>query len=89
MIMSRSVVLVFFLLFSFLLFCIFGFLIVVKYRGVFVFGLCSAFLGICNFYICLGCWGFFGWGCLGGIHTFLFEKLHAQFAVLQIARTRA
>jgi hypothetical protein len=30
----------------------------------------------------LGCWG-------GHAKTFLFEKLHAQFAVLQIARTRA
>ncbi len=48
---------------------------------------------------CLSCYSgcfcflfgvFFGWG-VGGGHakTFLFRKLHAQFAVLQIARTRA
>ena len=39
-----------------------------------------------------GCfvWGVVGVGCWGGhAKTFLFEKLHAQFAVLQIARTRA
>ena len=43
----------------------------------------------CLFYRCLGCF-LFGVLVLGGhAKTFLFEKLHAQFAVLQIARTRA
>ena len=42
----------------------------------------------CLFYI--GGVVVFGVGCWGGhAKTFLFEKLHAQFAVLQIARTRA
>lgn len=56
-------------------------------------GCLSLLLGV----VCLSCysgcffvWGVFGWGCWGGhAKTFLFRKLHAQFAVLQIARTRA
>ena len=52
-------------------------------------------LGVCLFVgvVCfIGVWVvfclvFWCWG--GHAKTFLFEKLHAQFAVLQIARTRA
>ena len=36
-----------------------------------------------------GGWLGVGFGVGGACETFLFEKLHAQFAVLQIARTRA
>jgi len=54
-------------------------------------GCLSLLLGV--FELLLGVffvWGVFGWGCWGGhAKTFLFRKLHAQFAVLQIARTRA
>ena len=44
---------------------------------------------LCLFFDCWGCFvlGVGVWG--GHAKTFLFEKLHAQFAVLQIARTRA
>ena len=66
---------------------------------VFFGGLC--FLFDCldrGVFVCCFVWlfrsGCFVWGvvccCWGGhAKTFLFEKLHAQFAVLQIARTRA
>lgn len=66
-------VLVFFLVFVFLL-------IVFSNRGC----LFSGFVLFVCFWVCFVCWC---WG--GHAKTFLFEKLHAQFAVLQIARTRA
>lgn len=56
--------------------------------GLFV-RLCCLGGCLCLFVLYLGLF-LFGVGCWGGhAKTFLFEKLHAQFAVLQIARTRA
>lgn len=47
-------------------------------------------LGVFELLLGVFVWGVFRLGGLGGhAKTFLFRKLHAQFAVLQIARTRA
>ena len=65
--------------------CLFGCCILLDvFGGVAIFAGCL--LGCCNF--CLVFLGV-GFGVGGCLLTLLFEKLHAQFAVLQIARTRA